>query len=70
MITLFYVLYGILGPSPRFRSCEPWTFRTNGYYVNIQIIFDSLEGIDFKYEHSFLKLQPKNTQTRRFWSQI
>ena len=51
MITLFYVLYGIRGPSPRSRSCEPWTFRTNGYYVNIQIIFDSLEGIDFKYEH-------------------
>ena len=35
-----------------------------------RLIFDKFEGADFKYDNSFLKFQPKNTQIRHFWSQI
>ena len=31
--------------------------------------FHKFEGVDFKYNNSFSKLQPKDTQMRQFWSQ-
>ena len=33
-------------------------------------MFDKLEGADFKFDNSFFKLQPKNTQIKYFWPQI
>ena len=32
--------------------------------------FDKFEGTDFKHDNSFLKVEPKNTQRRHFWSLI
>ena len=31
---------------------------------------DKFDGADFNYDNSFLKLFPKSTQIRHFWSQI
>ena len=31
---------------------------------------DKVEGADFKYDNSFFKFQPKNTQISYLWSQI
>ena len=35
-----------------------------------KINFDKTEAADFKYDNSFSKFQPKDTQTRYFWFQI
>ena len=35
-----------------------------------KIILDKFESVDFKYDNSFLKLQPKNTQIGHLWPQI
>ena len=39
-------------------------------YRTPKIIFDKFEGADLKYDNTFLKFYPKNTQIRQFWSQI
>ena len=33
---------------------------------DLKFIFDKIEGVDFKYDNSFFKSQPKNTQIRHF----
>ena len=45
--------------------------------LNLEILFlrkilqlDKFEGANFRYENSFLKFQPENTQIRHFWSKM
>ena len=49
---------GIFGP--RFKVfCSKCNFTVS-----------QIESIDFKYDNSFFKLRPKNTQIKHFWSQL
>ena len=38
-------------------------------FLNKNLQLDKFEGVDFKYDNSFLKFQPKNNKIRHFWSQ-
>ena len=40
------------------------------YFCTKVRIFGKFEGANFKYDNNFLKLLPKNTQVRKFWSQL
>ena len=68
--------YFIKWPRPRpriFIKSGPRAFRKGAPYTEINCMsqklnFDKFEGADFKFNNSFLKFQPKNTQRRHFWS--
>ena len=38
--------------------------------LDIFVSSQKFDGADYKYDNSFLKMEPKNIQIRHFWSQI
>lgn len=40
------------------------------YGVLYFLLLEKCQVVDFKFDNSFLKLQPKNTQIKYFWCQI